>query len=144
MKSASFLPLQADNNSSVGRGCRRAATREDARPTKAISNRKSKIVNFHIMHKASKKTMPATKSTTPTQQRLWLMYPPKLIKKPFIWEVGHKFKVVTNIRQASVTDEIGIVCLELDGKRDEVKAAIKWLEKQGVNVEPVEIGVIAG
>ena len=96
------------------------------------------------MPKASKKTKPATKSTTPTQQRLWLMYPPKLIKKPFIWEVGHKFKVTTNIRQASVTDEIGIVCLELDGARSEVAAAIKWLEKQGVNVEPVEIGVIAG
>ena len=92
----------------------------------------------------AKKKITATKSTTPTQQRLWLMYPPRLIKKPFIWEVGHKFKVVTNIRQASVTDEIGIVCLELDGKRDEVKAAIKWLERQGVNVEPVEIGVIAG
>ena len=92
----------------------------------------------------AKKKLPTTKSTTPTQQRLWLMYPPKLIKKPFIWEVGHKFKITTNIRQASVTDEIGIVCLELDGKRDEVKAAIKWLEKQGVNVEPVEIGVIAG
>ena len=96
------------------------------------------------MPKASKKPAVATKSTTPTQQRLWLMYPPKLIKKPFIWEVAQKFKVVTNIRQASVTDEIGIVCIELDGKRDEVKAAIKWLEKQGVNVEPVEIGVIAG
>ena len=96
------------------------------------------------MAKTSKKATSTTKSTTPTQQRLWLMYPPKLIKKPFIWEVGHKFKVTTNIRQASVTDEIGIVCLELDGKRDEVKAAIKWLEKQGVNVEPVEIGVIAG
>jgi len=91
-----------------------------------------------------KKKLPATKSTSPTQQRLWLMYPPKLIKQPFIWEVGHKFKITTNIRQASVTDEIGIVCLELDGHRDEVKAAIKWLVKQGVNVEPVEIGVIAG
>ena len=91
-----------------------------------------------------KKKITVTKSSTPTQQRLWLMYPPKLIKQPFIWEIGHKFKVVTNIRQASVTDEIGIVCLELDGARDEVKAAIKWLEKQGVNVEPVEIGVIAG
>ncbi len=89
-----------------------------------------------------KKKIPATKSTSPTQQRLWLMYPPKVIKKPFIWEVGHKFKVVTNIRQASVTDEIGIVCLELDGPRDEVKAAIKWLEKNGVNVEPVEISVM--
>ena len=70
------------------------------------------------------------------------MFPPKLIKKPIVWEVGHRFKVVTNIRQASVTDEIGIVCLEVDGKREDVKAAIKWLEKHGVNVEPVEISVI--
>ena len=93
---------------------------------------------------ATKKKVSVTKPSASTQQRLWLMYPPKLIKKPFIWEVGHKFKVVTNIRQASVTDEIGIVCLELDGARAAVDAAVKWLVKQGVNVEPVEIGVIAG
>ena len=94
------------------------------------------------MPKVSKKTLPATKSSTPTQQRLWLMFPPKLIKKPLVWEVGHKFKIVTNVRQASVTDEIGIVCLELTGARNEVKAAIKWLEKNGVSVEPVEISVV--
>ena len=40
-----------------------------------------------------KKKIVATKSTSPTQKRLWLMYPPRLIKKPFIWEVGHKFNV---------------------------------------------------
>ena len=90
------------------------------------------------------KSRKPTTATTPEQTRLWLMYPPRLITKPFIWEIGHKFKVVTNIRQASVTDEIGIVCLELDGARAEVKAAIKWLEKHGVNVEPVEISTIAG
>ena len=93
---------------------------------------------------AAKKKLSATKPSTPVQQRLWLMYPPKLIKKPFIYEVGHKFKVVTNIRQATITDEIGIVCLELDGQRAAVKAAIKWLEKNGVSVEPVEISAIAG
>jgi ABC-type methionine transport system ATPase subunit len=93
---------------------------------------------------AAKKKISVSKTNARVQQRLWLMYPPKLIKKPFIWEVGHKFKVVTNIRQASVTDEIGIVCLELDGARSEVAAAIKWLVNEGVNVEPVEIGVIAG
>jgi ABC-type methionine transport system ATPase subunit len=90
----------------------------------------------------TKKKLSVTKSTTPTQRRLWLMFPPKLIKKPLVWEVGRKFKVVTNIRQASVTDEIGVVCLELDGPRDEVKAAIAWLEKIGVSVEPVEISVV--
>ena len=83
-----------------------------------------------------------TQATTPTQRRLWLMYPPKLIQQPLIWQIGRKFKVVTNIRQASITDEIGIVCLEVDGERQEVKAAIKWLEKIGVSVEPVEINVI--
>ena len=70
------------------------------------------------------------------------MYPPKLIREPLIWKLGHKFPVVTNIRQASVTDEIGIICLEVDGKRADVKAAIKWLERVGIKVEPVEINVI--
>ena len=92
----------------------------------------------------TKKKVSITKPNSPVQQRLWLMYPPKLITKPLIWQLGHKFKIITNIRQASVTDEIGIVCLELDGKRADVKAAIKWLEKTGVSVEPVEIGTIAG
>ena len=87
------------------------------------------------------KSKPTTQSTQ-QQTRLWLMYPPKLITKPLLWQLGQKFSIVTNIRQASVTDEIGIVCLELDGTRSEVKAAIKWLEKNGVNVEPVEINVI--
>jgi ABC-type methionine transport system ATPase subunit len=91
-----------------------------------------------------KKTKPAkqTQQSTPTQRRLWLMYPPKLIQKPLIWELGQKFPIVTNIRQCSVTDEIGIVCLEIDGKREDVKAAIKWMEKLGVSVEPIEINVI--
>lgn len=76
------------------------------------------------------------------KRRLWLMYPPKLIKNPVIWDLAQKFPVVTNVRQASVTDEIGIVCLELDGKREDIKAAINWLEKTGIKVEPVEINVI--
>jgi L-aspartate semialdehyde sulfurtransferase ferredoxin len=85
---------------------------------------------------------PRTTLDQEEKQRLWLMYPPKLITTPIIWELGHKFKVSTNVRQASVNDEIGIVCLEIDGKRAEIKSAIKWLEDQGVKVEPIEINVI--
>src|SRR5438132_3368885 len=74
--------------------------------------------------------------------RLWLMYPPRLITTPVIWELGQKFPVVTNVRQASVTDEIGLVGLVLAGRRPDIKAAIKWLEKLGIRIEPVEINVI--
>jgi ABC-type methionine transport system ATPase subunit len=95
----------------------------------------------------SKKKTPKTTGRTSAgngsqKTRLWLMYPPKLITNPVIWELAQKFPVVTNVRQASVTDEIGIVSLELEGKRPDIKAAIQWLEKLKIKVEPVEINVI--
>ena len=77
-------------------------------------------------------------------QRLWLMFPTRLVTEPIVWELGHKFTVTTNIRQASVTDEIGIVSLSLKGERDEIKRAIAWLEELGVKVEPVEMNTIEG
>ena len=77
-------------------------------------------------------------------QRLWLMFPTKLVTRPIIWELGKNFNVVTNIRQASVTEEIGIVSLSLEGEREDIKKAISWLEKEGVKVEPVEINTIEG
>ncbi len=94
--------------------------------------------------KTRKRSAPtkARDNGTPQKTRLWLMYPPQKITRPILWELGKKFDVITNIRQASVTDEIGIVCLELDGKRAEVATAIAWLERNGINVEPVEINVI--
>jgi ABC-type methionine transport system ATPase subunit len=91
---------------------------------------------------AQKKSGKKTAGIEPSQMRLWLMYPPKQITNPVIWELARKFPVITNVRQASVTDEIGIVCLEISGQRPDLKDAIRWLEKMGIKVEPVEIGVI--
>lgn len=76
--------------------------------------------------------------------RLWLMFPSRLITRPVIWELAKKFEVVTNIRQCSVTDEIGLVSLQLEGVREEVKKSIAWLEELGIKVEPVEINTIEG
>jgi hypothetical protein len=98
--------------------------------------------------KTSKTAKPGTSSAgappsnRPEKRRFWLTYPPKLITQPVIWQLSQKFPVVFNVRQASVTDEIGILCLEIEAPRAEVKAAIVWLEKLGVKVEPVEINVI--
>jgi len=94
---------------------------------------------------ATKARKPATKSKPangPDKTRVWLTYPPQKIKRPIIWELGKKFEIITDIRQASVNDEMGIVCLEIDGRRSEITAAIAWLKKIGVNVDPVEINVI--
>ncbi|MEO6052647.1 MAG: NIL domain-containing protein [Chthoniobacterales bacterium] len=76
--------------------------------------------------------------------RLWLLYPARLITRPLIYEMGKEFEIVTNVRQVSVTDEVGIVSLELEGERSEIEKAIAWLEELGVKVEPVEINTIEG
>jgi len=77
-----------------------------------------------------------------SKSRLWLTFPAPLITRPVIWELGQKFKVVFNLRQVSVGKDIGIVCLELDGSRAEIQAAIAWLAGLGIEVEPVEISVL--
>ena len=92
--------------------------------------------------KKTKAAKPADAAAQDEHRRFWLTYPPKLIKRPVVWEMAMKFSVVFNIRQASVTEQIGILCLELEGKRADIRAAIAWLEKHGVRVEPVEINVL--
>lgn len=72
------------------------------------------------------------------------MFQPRLVVQPVVYELGKKFDVVTNIRQASVNEEIGVVSVEIDGERDEIERAIAWLEELGVKVEPVEINTIEG
>src|SRR2546423_2785451 len=115
----------------------RTRIRRSKMATKSASSRPSPAAEpaaanqQNVMPKVSSKPK-KTGPDSPEQTRLWLMYPPKLIKEPLLWQLSNKFEVVTNIRQASVTDEIGIVSLELKGKRAEIKAAIQWLEKLGV------------
>ncbi len=91
--------------------------------------------------KKSKTTKPSVVAQA-EHRRFWLTYPTKLITRPIVWEMAQKFPIIFNIRQASVSDQIGILCLELEGRRAEIRAAIAWLEKHGVRVEPVEINVL--
>ena len=78
------------------------------------------------------------------KNRLWLMFQPRLVTQPVVYDLGKKFAVVTNIRQASVNEEIGLVSIELQGESAEIDRAIAWLEEIFVKVEPVEINTIEG
>ena len=66
------------------------------------------------------------------------------IKEPVIWEMGNRFKVVTNIRQASITDQLGLIAVELEGEESEIEKAIAHAKSRGVTVEPIEKNVIEG
>ena len=47
------------------------------------------------------------------------------VKRPLIYELGHEFKVVTNIRMADVDRDVGWVVLELEGDEDEIERSLR-------------------
>ncbi len=76
------------------------------------------------------------------KKRVYLTYSRELVKEPFIYEAGHLFKVITNIRQASISNDMGVVALELEGDGEEIEKAVDYFIKKGVKVEPIELDVI--
>jgi ABC-type methionine transport system ATPase subunit len=78
------------------------------------------------------------------KHRYWFTFDAKASSQPLIWQMAHQHDVIFNIRNANVTKELGIIALELEGERNTIKAAVQWMESQGVKVEPVEINTIEG
>lgn len=75
-------------------------------------------------------------------RRVYLTYSDKTLTEPLIYHMGHKFAVVTNIRGATISKDIGLVALEVEGAEDQISASLAWLESSGVKVEPIEKNVI--
>jgi len=70
--------------------------------------------------------------------RLQLLYPEDKVKEPVLCKVCKNFDVVVNIRTAKVTKDAGVIAVEIDGEEEEIEKAIKFIESQGVVVQPIE------
>ncbi len=77
-------------------------------------------------------------------RRVKFTFPTRLITEPIIYELGHRFKIVTNIRRADVREDMGWVVLELEGSEEEVADGLEWVSGAGVRVDPVSGDVIEG
>src|SRR2546430_5044478 len=106
----SFLAGPANSGQGWRRGqhhpgdCRRLVRASHPRTTNTL----------HLMPPGLKKTKStvAPDNVQPQKTRLWLMYPPKLIPSPVIWELGRKFKVVTRSEEhtSELQSQSNLVC----------------------------------
>jgi len=74
--------------------------------------------------------------------KVHITFPEDKIKEPVIYQIGQKYKVITNIRRADVTEKTGWVDLELTGDLKEIERAVEGLKKMGVKVDPIERNII--
>jgi ABC-type methionine transport system ATPase subunit len=79
-----------------------------------------------------------------TRRQVMFTFPEDLIREPIIYTIGHLFKVVTNIRQADVTDSRGWVLLELEGEDEQIEKSIAWVMNKGVRVDSALGDIVEG
>ena len=77
-----------------------------------------------------------------TRHKFYLTYPKALVREPLIYHMAHRWDVVFNVRSASVSEEIGIIALEIDATNEILEEIVAWFREQGVIVEPIEKNVI--
>jgi hypothetical protein len=71
-------------------------------------------------------------------------FPPELIKKPIIYNLGQRFKVVTNIRRVDINGDKGWMILELEGKGEDVARGIALVAAKGVRVDSAIGDIVEG
>jgi ABC-type methionine transport system ATPase subunit len=75
--------------------------------------------------------------STKVSRRFWLTFSADHVKQPLIWQLSQKHAVAFDIRSASVTPELGLMAIEFTGSPKQIDSAVTWLQRHGVQVDPV-------
>jgi len=72
------------------------------------------------------------------KKRLVLKFPHKLLDKPIVYKLIKEYDLVFNILQARITpNEEGLMVFELSGKKEDYAAGVKYLQDNGVSIQPL-------
>ena len=71
-------------------------------------------------------------------RKYFCTFPQALIKEPIISHtLNAEFGVIPNIRAASITEQIAMVAVEIEGDLPKIEAAVIYLRERGVTVEEI-------
>ena len=73
-----------------------------------------------------------------TKRTIYCTFPKEQIGEPILYTLGQRFRVVPNIRGATINEQMGIVFLELEGEDDEIEKAVSYLRERKVRVDTVQ------
>jgi ABC-type methionine transport system ATPase subunit len=76
------------------------------------------------------------------KRKVYLTFPAAKTKEAVICDMYDRYKVRFNIRSASVSENLGLIALELEAPLSELEKAFTYFRSRGVKVEPIEINVI--
>ena len=66
-----------------------------------------------------------------------LTFPQDLVKEPLTFQMAKKYNILPNIHRAKVTETVGELVLELEGKDQDLDKGVEFLKKAGVIVDSI-------
>jgi hypothetical protein len=69
-------------------------------------------------------------------RKYFCTFPQELIKEP-IHTLNAQFGVIPNIRAASITEQVALVAVEIEGSPDKIDQSVIYLRERGVTVEEI-------
>ena len=66
-----------------------------------------------------------------------LTFSQDLVKEPITFQMAKKYNILPNIRGAKVTETVGELVLELEGKEQDLDKGIEFLKKAGVIIDSI-------
>ncbi len=74
-------------------------------------------------------------------RKYFCRFPQALIKEPIISHtLNAEFGVIPNIRAASISEEMAMVAVEMEGSPEQIEEAVIYLRERGVIVEAIQEG----
>jgi len=71
-------------------------------------------------------------------RKYFCTFPQELIKEPIISHtLSAQFGVIPNIRAASITEQMAMVAVEIEGSEEKIEEAVVYLRERGVTVEEI-------
>ncbi len=71
-------------------------------------------------------------------RKYFCTFPQDLIKEPIIsHSLNAHFGVIPNIRAASITEQMAMVAVEIEGELDKIEESVVFLRERGVKVEEI-------
>jgi hypothetical protein len=72
-------------------------------------------------------------------RKYFCTFPQSLIKEPIISHtLNAQFGVIPNIRAASITEQMAMVAVEIEGELSKIESAVVYLKERGVTVEEIK------
>lgn len=74
-------------------------------------------------------------------RKYFCTFPQALIQEPIISHtLNAEFGVIPNIRAASITDQIAMVAVEIEGDAESIEKSVEYMRERGVVVEELAEG----